>query len=51
MQRKIGVGGTDMRSFDHAAAALVFGDRAAAAALFVDNLEHDGGLANIVFSV
>lgn len=34
-----------------AAAALVFGDRATAAALFVDNLENEGVLANMAFSV
>jgi len=32
-------------------AALVFGNRAAAAAAFVDHLEHGGGLPNLVFSV
>jgi serine/threonine-protein kinase len=50
-QRKIDAGGAEIRSFDRAAAALVFGDRATAAARFVDNLEQDGGLANVVFSV
>ncbi|AMW03934.1 hypothetical protein GEMMAAP_01905 [Gemmatimonas phototrophica] len=40
-----------MRSFDRAVAALVFGDRATAAALFVDHLEQDGALANLAFSV
>ena len=51
LQREIGARGADARSFDRAVSALVFGDRAAAAALFVDNLEQDGGLANILFSV
>ena len=51
LQREIGARGAGVRSFDRAASALVFGDRAAAAALFVDNLEQDGGLANLVFSI
>ncbi len=51
LQRQVSARGADVRSFDRAASALVFGDRAAAAALFVDNLEHDGGLPNIAFSV
>ena len=51
LQREIGARGADARSFDRAVSALVFGDRAAAAALFVDNLEQDGGLANNVFSI
>ena len=51
LQREIGARGAGVRSFDRAASALVFGDRAAAAALFVDNLEQDGGLANPVFSI
>ncbi len=51
LQLEIGAGGADVGSYDRAAAALVFGDRAASATWFVDNLEHDGGIANIVFSV
>ncbi len=51
LQREIGARGSEARSIDRAAAALVFGDRAAAAAFFVDNLENDGGLANMAFSV
>ncbi len=51
LQREISAGGDGVRSIDRAAAALVFGDRAAAAALFIDNLENDGGLANMAFSV
>ena len=51
LQREMGARAAEARSFDRAAAALVFGDRAAAATLFVDNLEHDGGLANAVFSL
>ena len=50
-QREIGVRGADVRSFDRAASALVFGDRATAAALFVEHLEQDGALANLAFSV
>ncbi len=51
LQRQIAARGPDVRSFDRAVAALVFGDRATAAALFVDHLEHDGALANLAFSV
>ena len=51
LQREIGARGADARSFDRAVSALVFGDRAASAALFVYNLEQDGGLANNVFSI
>lgn len=51
LQRQIAARGADVRSFDRAVAALVFGDRATAAALFVDHLEQDGALANLAFSV
>lgn len=51
VQRRIAAGGDEVRSFIRAAAALVFGDRAAAAALFVDYLERDGGFATLVFSI
>jgi serine/threonine-protein kinase len=51
LQRQIAARGPDVRSFDRAVAALVFGDRATAAALFVDHLEHDGALPNLAFSV
>ena len=51
LQRQVSARGADVRSFDRAASALVFGDRAAAAALFVDHLEQDGALPNIAFSV
>ncbi len=51
LQRQIAARGSEVRSFDRAVAALVFGDRATAAALFVDHLEQDGALANVVFSV
>lgn len=50
VQRRITAGGDEVRSFIRAAAALVFGDRAAAA-LFVDYLERDGGFATLVFSI
>jgi serine/threonine-protein kinase len=51
LQRQIAARGPDVRSFDRAVAALVFSDRATAATLFVDHLEHDGALANLAFSV
>jgi serine/threonine-protein kinase len=51
LQREINAGGPAVRSYDRAAAALVFGDRAGAAALFIDNLEHDGGFVNVAFSL
>jgi TolB-like protein/tetratricopeptide (TPR) repeat protein len=51
LQRQIAARGAGAAVFDRAAAALVFGDRTAAATLFVENLEHDGGLANTQFSV
>jgi Tfp pilus assembly protein PilF len=51
LQRQITARGGDVRIFDRAAAELVFGNRAEAAALFVDQLEHEGGLANLVFSM
>jgi eukaryotic-like serine/threonine-protein kinase len=51
LERRISAGGATSRSIDRAIAALVFGDRARAAALFIDNLEHDGGYANHAFSV
>jgi len=51
LRDRITVGGPGITAYDHAMAALVFGNRAAAAAAFVDHLEHGGGLANIAFSV
>jgi hypothetical protein len=51
LQRQIAAGGGDVRTFDRAAAELVFGNRAEAAVLFVDQLEREGGLANLVFSI
>jgi serine/threonine-protein kinase len=51
LRRQIEARGEGVSSYDRAAAALVFGDRAAAAVLFVDHLENDGGIANVVFSV
>jgi eukaryotic-like serine/threonine-protein kinase len=51
LQREIVARGANVRSYDRAAAALVFGDRSGAASLFIDNLEHDGGFVNMAFSV
>jgi tetratricopeptide (TPR) repeat protein len=51
LRRQIEARGEGVTPYDRAVSALVFGDRAAAAVLFVDHLENDGGFANIVFSV
>mgnify|MGYP000546893213 CR=1 FL=1 len=51
LRDRITAGGPGITAFDGAMAALVFGNRAAAAAAFVDHLEHGGGLPNLVFSV
>ncbi len=51
LRNRIVAGGPGISAHDRAMAALVFGNRAAAAAAFVEHLEHSGGLPNIAFSV
>ncbi|WP_310569943.1 protein kinase [Gemmatimonas sp.] len=51
LRAQIIAGGVGITSYDRAQADLVFGNRAAAAAGFVDHLENDGGLPNIAFSM
>lgn len=51
LRDRITAGGPGIGSYDRAIAALVFGNRAAAAAAFVDHLEHGGGLADTLYSL
>jgi len=48
---RITAAGPGIGSHDRAMSGLVFGNRTAVAAAFVDHLEHGGGLSNIAFSV
>jgi len=51
LRDRVSASGPGITSYDRAMAALVFGNRAAAAVAFVDHLEHGGGLPNLAFSV
>ena len=51
LRREIDARGDGETPFDRAVAALVFGDRAAAAALFVEHIERDGAIPNLAFSI
>ncbi|MBP6771441.1 MAG: protein kinase [Gemmatimonadaceae bacterium] len=51
LRTRIAANGPDITPYDRAMSDVVFGSRAAAAAEFVEHIEHVGGLANIIMSM
>ena len=51
IRTRITANGPDITPYDRAMSELVFGTRAAAAAAFVEHIEHVGGLANIIMTM